>query len=269
MSDNTQLNVMSGGDIIQTEDFGTAGKIERVKLVLGNKDVDNGDVSSTNALPTNDASLNIVQGTTTDAAVVGDINGSVSAKLRGISKIFNSVWNSTVNFLKVGLYFSDGTAVNQSGGNVMVNVGNFATGSFGNTDGNAANLTSALTFSEPLVFNGTSWDRLKGDSTNGAYVNLKANPLVTSPLVGQAKIAVTGTAVQLASHSLTNGVIITAKSTNAAPITIGISTVTNTVDGTGSGYILEAGAAVSFAVSNTNDLYINGTAGDIVSFAGS
>ena len=93
--------------------------------------------------------------------------------------------------------------------------------------------------------------------------------LVAAPLNGQAKIAVTNTAVQLGSNALTNGVIVTAKSTNAASITVGGSSVTSTVDGTGNGYILAAGASASWAVSNTNALWINGTSGDIVSFAGS
>lgn len=111
----------------------------------------------------------------------------------------------------------------------------------------------------------------KGNPTNGAgYVELQANPLITgAPKNGQAKIASTGTAVQLGSNTLTNGVIITALSTNTASITVGGSSVTNTTNGTGNGYILEAGASASWAVSNTNQLWINGTAGDIVSFAGS
>jgi hypothetical protein len=87
--------------------------------------------------------------------------------------------------------------------------------------------------------------------------------------VGQAKIAVTGTAVNLPSKAAVNGVILTAKSTNAAAITVGVSGVTNTVDGTGNGYILEAGSSISFAVTNTNLIFINGTIGDIVSYAGS
>lgn len=93
--------------------------------------------------------------------------------------------------------------------------------------------------------------------------------LASTPLNGQAKIAVTGTAVQLGSNVLSNGVIVSAKSTNAALIVVGAAAVANTVDGTGNGYLLAAGASASWAVSNTNVLYINGTAGDIVSFAGS
>lgn len=95
------------------------------------------------------------------------------------------------------------------------------------------------------------------------------NPGTFNPICGQIKIANTGTAIQLPNNTLSNGVIITAKSTNSAPISIGVSGVNNTVDGTGNGYILEAGNSVSFAVANLNSIYINGTANDIVSYASS
>jgi len=63
MADNTTLNAMSGGDTIQTEDFGSAGKIQRMKLALGAKDSDIGDVTTTNPLPVLISNLT-VSGTT-------------------------------------------------------------------------------------------------------------------------------------------------------------------------------------------------------------
>ena len=110
-------------------------------------------------------------------------------------------------------------------------------------------------------------DQTTPGTTNGVVVN--ANALVAAPITGQLVIAVTGTRIQLTAGALTNGVIVTAKSTNVAPMTVGTVAVTNTVSGAGNGYILEPGASVSFAVSNTNALYVNGTAGDICSWAGS
>ena len=91
--------------------------------------------------------------------------------------------------------------------------------------------------------------------------------LVTAHLPGQVKL--TGSAQQLPSNALSNGVSLTAKSTNAAPMVIGLSGVANTIDGTGNGYILEAGSSVSFAIDNTNRLWVIGTAADVLSFAGS
>ena len=52
-------------------------------------------------------------------------------------------------------------------------------------------------------------------------------------LSGQKKIATTGTAVQLGSGALVNGVIITANINNVAPISVGPVGVNNTQDGTG------------------------------------
>lgn len=84
---------------------------------------------------------------------------------------------------------------------------------------------------------------------------------------GQAKIASSGTAQQLPLHSSVNGFILTAKSTNTNPIVVGDASVTNTVDGTGNGYILEPGASVSTAKLALKDIYIIGSSGDVISFA--
>ena len=41
------------------------------------------------------------EGATTDAAVVGDVGGTLAAKIRGLSKILNDVWNSGSHQLQV------------------------------------------------------------------------------------------------------------------------------------------------------------------------
>jgi hypothetical protein len=107
-----------------------------------------------------------------------------------------------------------------------------------------------------------------GDLTSGSQTTSVIIP--SSFKTGQAKIAVTGTAVQLGSNTLTQGVLISALSTNSASITIGpSSSLTNVVNGTGNGAILTAGSTKSIAATNTNLIWINGTAGDIISFIGS
>lgn len=59
------------------------------------------------------------EGATTDVAVVTDVNGTVSGKLRGLVKIFASAWDSVNGRLKV-----DGSAVTQPvSGTVTVNAG--------------------------------------------------------------------------------------------------------------------------------------------------
>lgn len=53
----------------------------------------------------------VTLGTTADAAVTGDIAGTVSAKLRGLVKILASVWDSSLNLLKVRGDKTDGDAI--------------------------------------------------------------------------------------------------------------------------------------------------------------
>ena len=53
-------------------------------------------------------------GSTADSAVVGDTSGSVNAKLRGINKILNNVWDSVNSWLKVSIQNAT-LAVTQSG----------------------------------------------------------------------------------------------------------------------------------------------------------
>lgn len=45
----------------------------------------------------------VAEGAIADAAVVGDVSGTLSAKLRGISKILNSVWSSANSWLQVSI----------------------------------------------------------------------------------------------------------------------------------------------------------------------
>jgi len=83
----------------------------------------------------------VTQGVTTDAAVTGDNSGTVSAKLRGLSKIFADVWDSVNHELKTsavqvgswsvtanaGTNLNTSTLALESGGNlatIATNTGN-------------------------------------------------------------------------------------------------------------------------------------------------
>ena len=127
-----------------------------------------------------------------------------------------------------------------------------------------AHLVSSATMPDPVTVGLDPAQPLPAGSNN---IGIVSSPLA-APVTGQAKIATTGTAVALASNVLVNGVVVKAKSTNAATIFVGGATVTSVYDGTGPGYPLAPGEAMSFAVSNSNSLYINGTANDVVSFGG-
>lgn len=46
---------------------------------------------------------NVVEGSTTDSAITGDTAGTISAKLRGLNKLFTDVWDSTNHRLSVAV----------------------------------------------------------------------------------------------------------------------------------------------------------------------
>lgn len=160
------------------------------------------------------------------------------------------------------------TTANGSLASIATNTGNSAT---------SANQTTEIARLDSIVANTNKIPSL-GQAASAASVpvvlasNQSAIPTTTplaAPVVGQIKIAVTGTAVQLPSNTLVNGIVIKAKSTNnAAGAFIGGSGVTITDDGTGNGYKIVAGEAMSFAVPNSNALYVNGTLGDIFYYGG-
>jgi len=103
-------------------------------------------------------------------------------------------------------------------------------------------------------------------------VDLNGNAVApaAAPVAGQATIATTGTAIQLTASStpLANGIILVAKSTNAANLHVGASGVTNTEAGAGTGVILEPGKMVLLCVNNANVIYVNGTINDVISYIG-
>lgn len=99
------------------------------------------------------------------------------------------------------------------------------------------------------------------DSSGRQYVSTNATVTKT----GQVALAA-GTAQQLSSVVLYNGVVIKALTANTGTLYVGSD---NTVTSS-SGYPLaNSGEAISFAVSNLNAIWIIGTTGDKVAYAGS
>lgn len=75
---------------------------------------------------------------------------------------------------------------------------------------------------------------------------------------------VTASAVALPAQALVNGLSVRAKSSNLGAVWVGAAGVTATDDGTGNGFSLLPGAAISLPVSNASSVFIIGTAGDVV-----
>ena len=80
----------------------------------------------------------------------------------------------------------------------------------------------------------------------------------------QGTITVTGTSQNLPNNPVVNGVVIAAKSGNTASIEIGNSSAVTTT----TGFILAAGTSVTVPCSNTNQLWLVGTANDVYSVLG-
>lgn len=109
------------------------------------------------------------------------------------------------------------------------------------------------------------------DPNTNAYREVN-NVFPASTFTGQVKIATTGVAVQFPSNQIVNGITGSALSSNTNMMAIGGSTVTSTVDGTGGGQIIEQGGGFAYGwpqITNSNQLWVNGTAGDIITFQGS
>jgi|SRR5882757_4461288 len=112
---------------------------------------------------------------------------------------------------------------------------------------------------------------LPGDNSVSSQIARKtppASPIPSEPLFsGIAIIAVTGTAVRLPSDSLMIGqIMISADPYNAASIMVGGAGVNAIADGTGNGFELRPDRGVIVEVSDLGQIYINGSAGDYVTF---
>lgn len=106
-------------------------------------------------------------------------------------------------------------------------------------------------------------------STAFEPVSVNDQPLAMGQAVfaGQLTIVTTGTAVQFPSFQGVNGVVILNSGTST--LYVGPAGVNNTGGGTGNGFILTQGAAVSVGAEDANEIWINGQSGGFCSYIGS
>jgi hypothetical protein len=89
-------------------------------------------------------------------------------------------------------------------------------------------------------------------------------PAVGNSVAFQVAIASTGVPQQLPANALQNGGTLAAKTGNTAAVSISPNpAVTATT-----GFLLGAGQQAPFTGSNTNQLWVVGTAADVISFLG-
>jgi hypothetical protein len=150
MADNTTLNTGTGGDVIATDDI-SGVKFQRVKITLGADGVNDGDVSATNPIP--------VDGTVTVTGTVAVTDNAGSLTVDG------TVTANQPSSTAYKVIISDGTS------DVPIDAAH--------SDGETNTENHIDVGAKNLVFNGSTWDRSRGDATNGMLVNLGTNNDVT------------------------------------------------------------------------------------------
>lgn len=134
---------------------------------------------------------------------------------------------------------------------------------------NIGNTPSVSISGTPSVNIASGTVSISGSVTVGTITagNVQITPgTFTAGGQGVTKVAVTGTAVQLKSTTAIKVLIIKARSANAGTLYLGKSTVTNDETAGTGGLQLDPGDMVTFTDVDTANIYINGTAGDGVSY---
>lgn len=242
-------------------------------------------VDSVSTSTTGQGGQAIITGTPTigSVAYLSDIQAEV---LNSFSALVTGTWTGTLQFETTldGVNFVPYDAIIIGIGTTVSTI--TANGSF---KGNIAALstlrlraTAAITGTAVVNIRAVGGNDVQHIELDGSTITIgavsinQATPGVTNGVTivpgtvtrytGQVKIATTGTAVQLnaTSYSMQNGALVTAAPNNSANSTIGISSVTNTVDGTGNGNLIQSGATQPVGSGvNMNTIYVNGTTGDI------
>jgi hypothetical protein len=90
-----------------------------------------------------------------------------------------------------------------------------------------------------------------------------------APIAGQVAIPTPADAVALSATSvlLPSGCVIVKSLSGNAVAVVGGSDVAEDVDGSGNGYVLEAGESVVIFAEDLADVYVIGTADDVFSYA--
>lgn len=128
---------------------------------------------------------------------------------------------------------------------------------------NVSNSTVGISaYSFGMVFDGSTWDRMLGDSTNGVLVNLGANNDVvaghntTGIGHGVKTVTTAGTDVALASTTAAKWVTIQAQTDNTNYIAVGATGVDATV-ATGTGIMLAAGDSITIPCDDLAEIFID------------
>lgn len=260
MSDNTQLNPGTGGDIISTDDI-SGVKVQRVKVQFGTDGVA-ADVSASNLLPVDGSG--VTQPISASAlplpsgAATGAKQDTGNTSLASIDGKITAVNTGAVVVSSSALPSGAATSAKQP----ALGTAGTASADVLTVQGRASMtplLVDASATTQPVSLASTTITGTVAVTESGTWnVGLTAGSNAvgtvgtTSAAVNVGQQTVNTTAVQISASSTvpTNGIIIKALSTNAASLFVGGSGVT-----TSTGYELVPGEAVSFSC-NLNTLYI-------------
>lgn len=170
MADNTELNSMSGGVTVATDEI--AGiHYQLVKLVNGTADAtDRIPGEATNGL---DVDVTRLPSLVAGSASIGVLGANSGVDIGDVT-INNASGASAVNIQDGGNSITvDGTVVISDGSTSIAVL-------TGGQDDLVDSTNQLVTASLGYVFDGTTWDRLKGNSTDGMLVNLGTNNDVTN-----------------------------------------------------------------------------------------
>jgi len=201
---------------------------------------------------------NLVEGATTDTAVTGDVAGSFSAKLRGLSKIFNDIWDSTNHLFKTGGAAASGAT--QAGNPVKVG-GVFNTTQPTVTNGQAVD-AQATARGAYIVATGVDALTVQPGNTANTTAWKVDNSAVNQPVqFANVDVTALASAGRTTTQTVTNllnkvgrGIRVTLDMT-----TVGTGSVTLTINAkdavSGKTKLLLAGAAVTTNVTNVYIVY--------------
>ncbi|MGB8644038.1 MAG: hypothetical protein WCF84_02285 [Anaerolineae bacterium] len=212
------------------------------------KNSGNVDATTLRVITAADGPLNTNLGTTTDAAVTSDANGSVSSKLRGLVKILADVWDSTNHLLAIKQpdTRATGQTLNSASSNAAVTV------TLNNGEGVTAFAVSGLTASGATLTieasdDGSNWAGVNGiaPSTGALFSTFTTDQqfrVNTGGRVGvRVRVSATGTGTITVSY---NASAVSSAVALSSPLPAGSNAI-GTVDTE-----LPAAAALADAASN-------------------
>jgi hypothetical protein len=208
-------------------------------------------------------------GTSFDSLRTATVGNNVAATGLGVAAVYGQ-YNASLPTLTTALYSALQTDIN---GRLMFGTSTATIGSVtaigsktpADTYTNPTDAFDSLSFN--MVWNGSTWDRLYGDKTNGAFAQVKATVLATGASTifnGQVGMAVTAAPI---GTNPSKQFCVEALAGNPNKVYLGGASVTTS--GSTGGLELTPGSSRCYTLNNTNLVYAISTAtGNTVSFDG-